>query len=151
MSPVSLNEIIDALDSQSRETRAYLNLKTGEIITIADEELGLEGDLDDSSEESAEDDTESGRENVDSEDYIQLPDQFEINEYQMMEEFSLSLSNESQRDTLYHSIKGSGAFRRFKDNIQRLGIEEDWYKHRDQRLKEIAIDWCKDNNIPYEE
>lgn len=151
MSPIRLSEIIEALDSQSQEIHPYLNVKTGEIVMLTDRELGFDRDLDDASDESVEDDAGSDREVVDSEDYIQLPGQFEIHEYGMMERFSLSLSNASQREALYYSIKGSGAFRRFRDNIHRMGIENDWYKYRDQQLKEIAVDWCKKNNIPYTE
>lgn len=53
------------------------------------------------------------------------------------------------RDILYYSIKGSGAFRRFKDNIYKYNIEEEWYKFRDEAIKQIVIEWCEDNEINY--
>jgi hypothetical protein len=47
-------------------------------------------------------------------------------------------------------IKGSDAFRRFKDAIHDYGIENDWYKYHNNALKEIAIEWCQENDIEFE-
>ncbi len=52
-------------------------------------------------------------------------------------------------EILYNSIKGRGTFRRFKDNIYKYNLEEDWYKFRDEAIKQIVIKWCKDNEINY--
>ena len=53
------------------------------------------------------------------------------------------------RDALLDSIHGAGAFRRFKDTLYRLGIEEDWYKYRDHALEEMAIEWLEAEGIPF--
>jgi hypothetical protein len=63
----------------------------------------------------------------------------------------LSIKDEEIRNTLYYSIKGSGAFRRFKNDIRRFNLEDDWYKYRDVAIKEIAIEWCENNNIQFAE
>ncbi|SCZ08534.1 UPF0158 family protein [Alkaliphilus peptidifermentans] len=81
--------------------------------------------------------------------FILLPSQFDINEYCIMEEFCLEIENDNIRDGMYNSIKGGGAFRRFKDKIRRYGLEEKWYKYRDEAIKKIAIEWCEENGIPY--
>nr|WP_311775183.1 UPF0158 family protein [Alkalihalobacillus sp. TS-13] len=47
----------------------------------------------------------------------------------------------------YRSIRGKGAFRRFKNKIVELNIEDQWYSYRNEMFKQIAIRWCKDNNI----
>jgi len=57
--------------------------------------------------------------------------------------------NEKMRNILYSSLKGKGAFRRFKDTANELGILEDWYKYRDEAIKELAIEWCKENNLEF--
>lgn len=67
----------------------------------------------------------------------------------MMERFALSVNNEEISDSLYTAIKGRGAFRRFKDEVRRFGIEEDWYRYRDEKFKELAIEWCEDNKIDF--
>ncbi|PLT32054.1 UPF0158 family protein [Bacillus sp. V5-8f] len=55
------------------------------------------------------------------------------------------------RNKLLGAIKGTSAFRRFKDHIIDIGIEETWYSFRYERYKETVINWCKDNNIAYVE
>ncbi|HNT44737.1 MAG TPA: UPF0158 family protein, partial [Syntrophorhabdaceae bacterium] len=57
--------------------------------------------------------------------------------------------DEGLKEDLLYTIDGRGAFRRFKDAIHRLGIEKDWFKYRDGRLKELAVDWLKANGIPF--
>lgn len=52
---------------------------------------------------------------------------------------------------LYGLIKGSGAFRRFKNAVHRDGIADDWHKYRDDALKQIAIKWCRENNVEFSE
>ncbi|MHC4632348.1 MAG: UPF0158 family protein, partial [Planctomycetota bacterium] len=47
--------------------------------------------------------------------------------------------------------KGRGAFRRFNDAIRDYGIADDWYKYRDDALKEIAIEWCEENGIEFDD
>ena len=57
-------------------------------------------------------------------------------------------------DELYNwffiSLYGKGAFRRFKDTCSNFNIINDWYNFRNGRYKEIAINWCKKNNIEIE-
>lgn len=48
---------------------------------------------------------------------------------------------------LCNAISGNGAFRRFKDIIERYDIENQWYDYRDKSLKKLAVDWCNENNI----
>ena len=50
---------------------------------------------------------------------------------------------------MYSSIKGSGAFQRFKNKIHHYGIADEWYKYKDEALKELAIEWCEENEIEY--
>ena len=46
--------------------------------------------------------------------YIQFPDQYEINEYSIMENFSLSITNDNLREVVYSSLKGKGSFRNLR-------------------------------------
>ncbi len=68
-----------------------------------------------------------------------------------MERFCLSIDDAEMSDALCDLIKGSGAFRRFEDALYHHGIEKDWYSYRDNALKEIAIDWCRENDIEFDD
>lgn len=48
-----------------------------------------------------------------------------------------------------HAIHGAGAFRHFKHNIRRYGIENHWFAFRDAALREIAVPWCKENKVAW--
>ena len=152
--PVKLNDIIDEMEIQSDGHSYYLNRKTGEIVLVTDEHSSLAEDEEDISHYS-DWEQEAIQVAIDvlesEEDYISLPSQFDIHEYQIMEEFCLSLGDENLKDKMYRSIKGSGAFRRFKDNIFEYGIEQNWFQYRREAFKRIAIDWCEGNNIPFTE
>ena len=39
----------------------------------------------------------------------------------------------------------------FKDKIYQYDIEDQWYDYKDQRYKDIAVAWCEENNIEYQE
>jgi hypothetical protein len=47
------------------------------------------------------------------------------------------------------SIKGKGAFQRFRAAISELGIQQKWYDFRASELEEIAADWLDSEEIPY--
>lgn len=80
---------------------------------------------------------------------IILPTQYEINEYQIMVDFIDTIDNIEIKDNLHRLIQGKGAFRRFKDYCAEMDIIQEWYNFKDKRYKEIAIDWCKQNELEY--
>lgn len=155
MKPVKLKEIVDEMEIQMDEYRKLLNKETGVIVTVGTEELSIAEESEDGEDFSSYPDwqQDSIKEALDVienwDNYIGLPDKWDIDEYSIMEEFCLSIKNEKLSDKLYYAIKGRGAFRRFKDAIIQYGIEEDWYKFRDEALKDIAARWCTANEIEY--
>lgn len=132
---VKLSEVIDALDFTNDEIEYYYNPDNNEIFmsNIGDYENLNEDELDELFEKS-----------------IMLPTRYDINEYKMMEDFTETIEDTRLQNQLYISLNGSGAFRRFKDTCINYDIINDWYNFRDERYKELAINWCKDNNIEYD-
>ncbi len=149
---VKLEEIIDGLESQSDESSSFLNKKTGEVDFITDEELNTaeENEPIEDFPDWQQDLVRIAKEIIaETGDYISLPTKFEIDEYRVMERFCLSLDDPEMSDLLYSLIKGSGAFRRFKDAIHKYDIADEWYSYRNNALKEIAIEWCRDHDIEF--
>jgi hypothetical protein len=72
-----------------------------------------------------------------------------VNEYEIMENFCLTVSDQRKQESLLTTIKGKGAFRRFKDKIIDFDMEDQWYSYRDERFKQIAIEWCLENKINF--
>jgi hypothetical protein len=86
-SPVKLSEIIEAIDLQSNEMAAYFNRRTGQIITISDEEVRAaeEGDqLEDYPEWQRDNISIAGDFLKNEDDYLALPTKYDLNEYQIM-------------------------------------------------------------------
>ncbi|NIP22398.1 MAG: hypothetical protein GWN67_20060 [Phycisphaerae bacterium] len=147
---VKLDDIIDGMECQSDESNSYLDKRTGEVVSLSDEEMQAAED-----DEPIEDFPEWQQDLIkiakeilqETGDYIGLPSKFDIDEYSMMERFCLSIDDPEISDTLFNLIKGSGAFRRFKDTLYEYNLSDDWYKYRNNALKEIAIEWCQENGI----
>ncbi|MGY3714696.1 UPF0158 family protein [Sutcliffiella cohnii] len=149
---ISLRELVEEMDTQSEDDKSFINRETGKIIII---ETSILRRIE---EEEIEAETNVGGESLyidaldiieNDEKYEVIPSQWDINEYEMMEDFISSMESPKDRDRLYGVIKGKGAFRRFKDMIIKLDVEQQWYLYKDQRLKEIAIKFCEMYDINY--
>ncbi len=151
---VKLNDIIEGLEIQSDERHSFLDKRTSEVVSISDEEMRAAED-DDPIEDFPDweqDLVRIAKEIVDETgNYIDLPTKFDIHEYSIMEKFCLSLNDDEMSNNLYSVIKGSGAFGRFKDAIHEYDIADDWYKYRNDALKEIAIEWCQEKGVEFDE
>jgi hypothetical protein len=143
--------MVDEMQTLSDEIHGYLNRVTGEVVMIMDEDIrAVENEEVYSNDQEWERKAiEQTKEVLESEDYLELPSQFEIHEYAIMENFCIAYPNKAMSEDLLDMIRGSGAFRRFKNYITRHGIEQDWYNYRDNAYKEIAIAWLEENDISY--
>jgi hypothetical protein len=148
---VSLGDLVGEMQLVSSESHAYLNQVSGEIITIFDEYIAaVERDEDWSDRHDWEQVIfNQTKEVLSSDDYLELPSQFELHEYDIMESFCLSIPDEKLSDILLDQIRGSGAFRRFKNAIYRFKIEKDWFRFLEGAYKEIAIDWLESHELAY--
>jgi hypothetical protein len=149
---VKLKDIIEEMEIQFEESHSFLNIKTGEIVLVTSEDLRAAED-----EKPFDHIPEWEQENrmiaidvvENFENYLDLPTKYEVNEYEIMENFCLTVSDQRKQESLLKAIKGKGAFRRFKDKIIDFEIEDQWYSYRDECFKQIAIEWCLENNINF--
>jgi len=148
---VSIKDVVDEMDVPGDEHSAFLNRHTGELVTLSSEELNAAEEDDDIEDypKWQQDMINKAKDVLESDDFLALPSKFDIHEYSIMEDFCFSVADDKIRGALLDKIRGSGAFRRFKDAIQMNGIEEDWYSFRQEALEKIAIDWLEANKIPY--
>ena len=131
MKKVKLDAIAEALDWVDDETSVYYNTETGETVMYNENWDNEDIDMDE----------------IDFDDkYIALPDQYEINEYHMMEAFAYDHND----DRLIIAIQGRGAFRRFKDTVDYVGLRNEWFEFRDNCYRSRAEDWCRDHGLEWE-
>lgn len=133
--PVSLQSVVEEMDLPSDEWTAYIHRRTGQLVTLMDDDPEPEIDADEIEA---------------SEDFIPLPSKFDIDEYDIMRRFGDSIENDSIADDIASAIRSRGAFRCFKDTIRRHRIEQKWYAFRDKALACIAADFLDEHGIPYQ-
>lgn len=151
---VNIKELAEEMDIQFSETTTYYNKETGEFIMIENEFLRkAEEDYDESEIADWEKEELKLAEDIliHPEIYIPIPSQYDIHEYMIMKNFSIHMVDDETSEILLNAINGRGAFRRFKDEIFRLGLREKWFEYKMEKLKEIAIEWCEEHGLEYEE
>lgn len=133
MKTITLTKFVEELEMQNESLYSFLNIETGEIVSVFTEVL----------------EDEEYDYKYEQEKYIKLPDCYDIHEYNIMKKFCYTIENDDMMNKLLESIKGRGAFARFRTVVRKLGIEEDWYEYRLHAYRRIAVSWCENNNIPY--
>lgn len=153
--PVSLDDVLEQLHLQMDETTVYLHEETGELLMVQDREARkadalAEGEIDEEDlPEWQQDVLPKVREAVHEPEWLALPSQWDIHDYEIMEKFCYSVEDDDHREQLLRAIRGRGAFRYFRDTADRLGLTEDWYAFRDQAYEDIAVRWLEAHDIPY--
>lgn len=134
---VYLRDVLDALDAATDSTVFVFSKRRNRVL------LFVEGSVADELEKNL---TLEDALN-DSDSYIPLPREYEIHEYQIMENFVNSLEDKDAACELLHAMQGKGAFRRFKEKVSLLSLEDRWYNHREEAYEKIAVEWCVKNGI----
>ncbi len=150
---LKISELVDAIDMQSEYSSTYFNKNNLKFLYVNDD-VRYEADSDKSLEEVTEwmqEIVEEFRKILDGNDenYVSIPDKFELHEYRIMEKFCNTIETEQIANQLIQSIKGKGAFRRFKNTLYKLGLEQRWYEYRDEAFRGKAKDWCEFHEIEF--
>jgi hypothetical protein len=149
---VSLRNFIDEMEHfGGQEWLAFLNRRTGELLSTSEEDRRAAEDEDDEAPEWQRERLPKIREAMSSDDWLTLPDKFELDEYRIMECFCGTVGDEVLRADLLDTIGGRGTFGRWKNMVHRHKLLDQWYQFRDQALREFAVGWLEANQIPYQD
>lgn len=137
---IKLDQVIDAIETADDAYTYFYDTQTKETVHLADPMYTGEtdGELAELIENSF------GR-------FLRFPTKYDIHEYSIMQSFIEGMPDGVARRELASAIRGKGAFRRFKNGIRYHGIEEAWYSYQASAYREIAVRWCRDNELEYEE
>lgn len=151
---VSLDELIDALEEESESQFGFLDRETGEIHVVSQDALSLSEPESEAETDSVfpladwqKDEVELARRIQSSDRYLALPGRWEVNEWNIMSEFCDQIKRDDIRAKFADSIRGSGAFRRFKDQLAHFGLWDQWNRFRRNAFGEIVREWCEENGI----
>jgi hypothetical protein len=149
---LKLQELVDAMDFHSDEHYQYVDRDTGEIelIEITLLRRAERGDEVPSLPEWQKPQWQAARKAAATDRLVRIPDQFDIHEWQIMADFVESLKAGEARSQLVRAINGNGAFRMFKDAVRRLDLRDACAEFQEDALREIAIEWCEENDFEWE-
>lgn len=133
---VYLEDIAEKLEEASDHWEQYLNAATGEFEYLPDGEY-------------VEPDKELAERIDASDDYLRLPNQYDIHEYRIMESFAESVRDSSKSSRLFRALRGRKPYRHFKDEIIYLDLDQAYYAFRSRAFMEIAREWCENYDLPY--
>ena len=151
---VELDVIIEALEMADDSISSYLDVETGEVHSITEEEFDLAEDP----QTAIEDLPNWQREAVtlarsiqkqDGKRYMALPEKFDVHEWAMMDRFSMTLRDAQMRNDFHGGIRGAGAFRLFKHLLTEYDLWDAWNRFKQVELRQMAVEWCKENGITY--
>ena len=133
---IDLDELYDAMENSSYEVEYYLDLETGEILFVSE-------DMDDVETVKMKNQIEEelGR-------YEPIPKVESYEGYRDMQSFIATVEDDHLAELLEVAINGKGAFRRFKDVLLNYPEErERWFKFKDDRMEERALEWLDDIDV----
>ena len=137
---ITISALADAFEECSDEWNQFLNIKTGEIVSVPEDSWMV-------------DEVECNElvEEIEmSDDYIMLPNQHELGEYDIMLDFAFDYPDSSVSEKLTYVLHQKKPYRHFKDAINNMNISKTYYEFRHNSYIKKAIDWCEYNDIPYE-
>ena len=133
---IFIEDIADKLEEMMDNWEQYLNIVTGVFVSLSDETY-------------IETDEELAAKIDNSSDFISLPNQYDIHEYNIMEDFADTIENAQKRERLFRALNGRRPFRHFKDTLDYTGLTEKYFSFRALAYLDIAKAWCEENAIPY--
>jgi len=174
---IDMNEIIQSLENVSGDISVFLDTETGDLITLTEAEIltaeadrdkggDSDDDLDDMEgglSDDLADDLDEGpggplarsqaKSIIEDEDgrYIALPNDRELNKWQIVKDYCHTLKDAKVKGELEDIIRGAGSFIKLDNCLQRHKLDDDWYNFQHKALRDIAADWCNENNVKFKE
>jgi len=149
---VLLTDIVNELEMQFDEQSSFLDLDTGQVETVSRDLLREAEEAEDDDPEPSlpawqKEQWEVAKRIVSTDRFVPLPRKFDVNDWEIMHDFARSIRSEKIREDLLDAIHGAGAFRHFKHMLGIHRLEPRWHAFRTEALRQIAIDWCDENDI----
>lgn len=138
--PVNINKLVELMDIQSNELYYYYDLINECFVSVPSEEFTKEFGIDDLTNKYTE-----------HQNFLRIPSKIEIQEFNIMRNFALAVKNKSISNDILKALAGSGAYKKFLNKVSIYSLEKEWSDFRLQAIKKIAINWCKKNELNYEE
>lgn len=149
-----LDAIVEALEMADDSTSSYFDAETGKVHSITEEEFSLaenprrpQKDLPAWQRESVQ--LARSIQQGEGKRYLLLPGKLEIHEWEIMARFTETLGHGQLQDEFRHSIRGAGAFHRFKRLLTEYDLWDSWNQFKQAELRQVATEWCEEHGISF--
>lgn len=132
---VYLEDIADAFEECMDGWAQFLDTRTGEIVALSEDPYM-----------ACEEDQELWEEIDETDDYVRLPNQYELHEKSIMEKFAYESGNKRVSEVLFDALRRRHPYRCF---INDLGISQIYYDYRNRTYINTAEEWCRNYHVPY--
>jgi hypothetical protein len=133
MKKLSLKEVAEEFKDITAESRLFYNKETGEF-EYYNKNFGDTVDV----------------KKYESDVWVASPTAQDINEYEIMTDFTKQIADAQLQHKLVVALSGKGAFRRFRDICLNTGLNEAWEKFKHKEYIAIAKEWCNNAGLAYE-
>jgi len=131
----SVRSVIDAIESAQDDSWWYANVQTGKLDCHYDAlGFGANSEYDEFAFEG--------------EEWLSLPDKRERDDWGTMRDYAFALGGAAGNELL-DAIHGKGAFRAFRNCIERMGALQSWYAFKDEHVYQLAVEWLEEHGCPY--
>ena len=151
---VDLTELVSEMEmGDNLELSGYLDTETGEIISLPDNVMRAVEDSDEAAEALPEWEQElvETAENILGDEknrFLLIPKRGSHEGYEIMVAFAESVRRKGLQEKLSLALNGRGAFRRFRSVLNdHPDVLEQWYRFKDDRMREEAVQWLIMNGI----
>ena len=139
---VWIEDMAEAFEQIDANWKAYVDISKGDILFVPLKEEDLE--------EYSQEEKDLFYEIDALKQYIQLPTQKELREFDIMEEYAQGCANLGYKKHLMFALNNTKPFRNFRAQLRLLGLEEDYAYYRYMAFAAKARIWCKENDVPYQ-
>lgn len=143
--PVSLDKVVEEIDQSIEGCGAYINRRTGEIVSgdleLIEDDEGLPASMRKAATKL--------RAAATSEDWLLLPDEFRCETEVMIERFCKEwCSGIARRDLLSH-VRNGMSVGVLKGRLAEHQLYDDWEDFRRDRIRDLAATWLTEKEIPF--
>lgn len=138
---VKLQDVIDGIAFANAQFQYFYHKKKEEVLVLMDNIYGIGKD-------------KALQEDIDNnaDDYISLPNEYEVDEFAMMADFVEGLEDSLAASALFRvlDMESDTATRQFRQSVKAFDLTEEWEAFRDNCYYEVAMQWCEENGIDWE-
>lgn len=146
---IDLEELVDVMEWRSEGLDNFLDLQTGAIV-LYHQDLGdwEEGDPPEPAWQREQRAMNRSIEDAPDGRYVRIEATSSEEAHRWMVGFAESVPDRGLTERLQASLRGRGAFRRFRETLPAPSLDA-WHRYQRERLEEAARDWLDSLKISY--